>query len=332
MPLNVWHAHAFLRAALRCVFCCISAVRQHLTTLFTLYSFTLLFTLWLHFSAETFQVFHAGLALDSRGRSLMQLALPPPANCDGWNAVGSDGRCRYSDCFVGNDPIPANPDCFGCQPQDCNNGCGAADGISSLAPESIPFVFDFTDGCCNHDYCYASTAFEKSQCDLSFLKSNLDSCATVSTAIKTIRLLLNPNPAALLTYCPTYALAYYTAVALGGGSAYSNAQASTVAHEESDKCVAMCPSTQRSGGQGTTTLRIDMLRKSGTFPVSYQMYSIPDALDITYEGASIFSTGGLVSGSRSTTASFDGDSTIVTVTIDAPRDGTAWDVFIGCPE
>lgn len=84
--------------------------------------------------------------------------------------------------------------------------------------------------------------------------------------------------------------------------------------------------------QGTTTLRIDMLKSSGTFPLSYQMYGIPDQLDITYEGASIFSTNGLVSGSQSTTATFGGTSTIVEVKITAPNVGTAWDVFVGCPQ
>ncbi|KAI2491782.1 hypothetical protein MHU86_22781 [Fragilaria crotonensis] len=63
-------------------------------------------------------------------------------------------------------------------------------------------------------------------------------------------------------------------------------------------CEAQCPTTQVSGGQGFTSFTVDLKKKNGTFPVSYDMYSIPDGLNIFYEGESIFSTGGLVSGSR----------------------------------
>lgn len=43
---------------------------------------------------------------------------------------------------------------------------------------------------------------------------------------------------------------------------------------------------------------IDMWTNSGTFSLSYQMYSIPDQLTVAYEGATLFTTDGLVSGSR----------------------------------
>ncbi len=74
-----------------------------------------------------------------------------------------------------------------------------------------------------------------------------------------------------------------------------------------------------------------MLRTSGTFPVQYQMYGIPDQLTIEYEMDILFDTGGLVSGASSASVSFSGSSKIITVTINAPLDGTAWDVYVGCP-
>lgn len=123
---------------------------------------------------------------------------------------------------------------------------------------------------------------------------------------------------------------------VGGGSlitgAYKEAQNKRLAHEDTPYCTAMCPSTQESGGQGTTTLRIDMLKSSGTFLVTYNMFPIPDQLDVVYEGEVLFSTGGLVSGSSSVQVPFDGASTVVEVTITAPLDGTAWNVFVGCPD
>ena len=131
--------------------------------------------------------------------------------------------------------------------------------------------------------------------------------------------------------CDVLAAAFYQAVSEGGDKAQADAQAEQKLHELDPICIAKCPSTQQSGGQGLTVLSIDMLRPSGTFPVSYQMYTIPDSLSIEYEGNTIFSTGGLVSGSNSANVFFSGTSTIIQVTIDAPLDGTVWDVFVGCP-
>jgi hypothetical protein len=78
-------------------------------------------------------------------------------------------------------------------------------------------------------------------------------------------------------------------------------------------------------------LTIDLIVRNGTFPVSYEMYTIPDQLFIDYEGQRIFDTGGLVSGSGTADVTYSGTSTIIQVTINAPNSGTAWDVFVGCP-
>jgi hypothetical protein len=94
---------------------------------------------------------------------------------------------------------------------------------------------------------------------------------------------------------------------------------------------AMCDTTQQSGGQGTTRLSIDMMATSGTFPVDYEMYQIPDQLEVFYEGNVIYTTGGLVSGASSASVTFSGSTAVVEVVISAPEEGTLWDVFIGCP-
>jgi hypothetical protein len=74
-------------------------------------------------------------------------------------------------------------------------------------------------------------------------------------------------------------------------------------------------------------------KTKGTFETYYDMYSIPDALDILYEGSNVYSTG-LVSGSNTvsvTCGSNTTTSTTVFVQINAPEDGTAWEVSVSCP-
>ena len=136
--------------------------------------------------------------------------------------------------------------------------------------------------------------------------------------------------AAPFAACELLASAFFLAVR-AVQSPYDSSQRDQKAYEATPVCIAQCPSTQRSGGQGTSVLTIDLLRQSGTFPVTYEMYSIPDQLYIDYQGTRIFDTGGLVSGSGRANVVFSGTSTIITVTINAPNSGTAWDVFVGCP-
>ena len=79
---------------------------------------------------------------------------------------------------------------------------------------------------------------------------------------------------------------------------------------------------------------MELFKTQGVITVSYQMYSIPDRLNVYYEGNQIFTTGGLVSGTRTESVSYGSSSstnTFVTVEIDAPNAGTAWDVSVSCP-
>lgn len=247
----------------------------------------------------------------------VRVGISIPSTCSNFFQKNSDGRCLYTDCFVGSEGS-AN-DCFVCG-TSCDNGCGSEE--FEFFPESLPFTFDFTESCCVHDYCYTST-FKKWECDLAFLRDNLRSC--VKTGFQSFFIRIYGS-------CLDWAFGYYLGVVLFGGSSYKESQSAMKGYYETDTCTAKCPTTQESGGQGVTRLRIDMLRKSGTFPVEYEMYTIPDELTITYEGATIFSTGGLVSGSKSQSVSFSGESTIIIVTINAPQSGTEWDIFIGCPQ
>ena len=93
-----------------------------------------------------------------------------------------------------------------------------------------------------------------------------------------------------------------------------------------------CDTTQESGGAGTSVLSFDVLQSQGSFRVFYDMFSIPDGLEINYEGQTIFTTGGLVpnSGDHVVTLPAGGTSTTVTAILTAPNSGTAWELFVGC--
>ena len=254
-------------------------------------------------------------------------SIAPTSTCDSsWQVKNGDGRCTYTNCFVGTTGDPAN--CFECT-NSCSNGCGAADS-QFLKFDGNFLLFDFGRACCNHDFCWSSSFYTMSQCNSAFLADMLLQCPPFSNGLKI------PLPVKLpvgsKAPCGIIALAFYLAVNSPiGQAAYKIAQDRQKNHEMENVCIAKCPTTQESGGQGNTTLTIDMLKTSGTFPVTYQMYSIPDQLYIVYEGKRIFDTGGLVSGSQSIDVTFSGKSTIIQANIYAPTFGTAWDVFLGCP-
>ncbi len=100
-------------------------------------------------------------------------------------------------------------------------------------------------------------------------------------------------------------------------------------------CTTQCPTEQRLGGQGFTFFSVNLFKTKGTFSVYYQMYAIPDQLKVYYEGSAIFSTGGLVSGSRTVAITYGSNtttSTTVTAKINAPEPGTIWEVSVLCPQ
>lgn len=97
------------------------------------------------------------------------------------------------------------------------------------------------------------------------------------------------------------------------------------------QALGACRTQQSSGGQGAFTNSYDLGKDSGTFSLTYQMYSIPDKLEvIDTKGKVLFSTNGLVSGSQVVNVPFSGGR-IVFVVVSAPTSGTAWDYEIGCP-
>jgi hypothetical protein len=92
-----------------------------------------------------------------------------------------------------------------------------------------------------------------------------------------------------------------------------------------------CNTATNSGGQGVTTTSYQLGRSSGTFSFSYNAFSQPDQFDILYEGRTIFSTGGPVSGSNTVAVSYSGSSTQITVRVTGPSAGTEWEYTVSCP-
>ena len=87
-------------------------------------------------------------------------------------------------------------------------------------------------------------------------------------------------------------------------------------------------SISESGGEGgiTTQLVLDSDSRNVTINYYYEHYSIPDQFEIRYAGTPLFSTGGLVSGSRRGTVTLRRVAGVdfAEIVVTAPESGTAW--------
>lgn len=91
-----------------------------------------------------------------------------------------------------------------------------------------------------------------------------------------------------------------------------------------------CESVQNAGNQGTFSFAYNMGSSDGTVTFSYDAYTIPDGFDVFNGGTSVFSTGGLVSGSSAVDIALS--SAFVYVNVSAPDSSTAWTFQITCPQ
>lgn len=93
-----------------------------------------------------------------------------------------------------------------------------------------------------------------------------------------------------------------------------------------------CNQATNSGGQGVTTTVHELGRPGPTtFVLAYDTYSIPDQIQVTYEGQTLLDTG-LVGQQKSVTVAVPaGKSTQVTVVVTGPYSGTAWTYTVNCP-
>lgn len=95
-----------------------------------------------------------------------------------------------------------------------------------------------------------------------------------------------------------------------------------------------CNVQSGSGGQGTTFTTQILGASPGSVDVSYQMYTIPDQMDIYYNNALVASTGALVSGGGDLIFNYSplpGGPYHCIIRMYAPNSGTAWDFIAYCP-
>jgi Zn-dependent metalloprotease len=95
-----------------------------------------------------------------------------------------------------------------------------------------------------------------------------------------------------------------------------------------------CNVQSGSGGQGTSFITQNLGNSAGFVEVNYQMYTIPDQMEIYYDGELMASTSGLVSGSGVLTFNYDpnpGGPYHCIIRMYAPNSGTAWDFIAYCP-
>ena len=94
-----------------------------------------------------------------------------------------------------------------------------------------------------------------------------------------------------------------------------------------------CNALTQSGGQGTQFFQVNLGTIAGTVYISYDMYTIPDQMIVTYHGTTVINTGS-VSGSN--IVSFEhtptaGESNVATIEMYAPLAGTLWVFTVNCP-
>ena len=90
-----------------------------------------------------------------------------------------------------------------------------------------------------------------------------------------------------------------------------------------------------SGGKGHISTKHNLGNNPGTVNIRYDMVNIADQMDVYYDGQLVASTNGLVKGRG--TLSFvytaqNGKPDFCTVEMTAPKNGTVWIYFIGCPK
>jgi hypothetical protein len=95
-----------------------------------------------------------------------------------------------------------------------------------------------------------------------------------------------------------------------------------------------CGSVQVAGGDLPVTRTVELGASSGTFTFTYDTFSIPDRIVVTYQGGILFDTG-CVGASGSVNLSYSGTATTVTVSVTpncaGGTTGTSWQFTVGCP-
>lgn len=100
--------------------------------------------------------------------------------------------------------------------------------------------------------------------------------------------------------------------------------------------VQQCDESTNSGHGGVTRTAHELGRSGPTsFVFTYDTYTVPDQIEVTYEGQTVFTTDGFIGtqGDRSETISLPaGSADYVTVVVTGnPSQSTDWDYKVSCP-
>ena len=96
------------------------------------------------------------------------------------------------------------------------------------------------------------------------------------------------------------------------------------------EAIGACNRIQQAGNQGTFSFAHRLGNGTGTSSFFYDAFSIPDAFTVLYGAGLQYSTGGLVSGSKTTPLVLSGNPTVF-VSVSAPNSSTAWNYSLSCP-
>lgn len=98
--------------------------------------------------------------------------------------------------------------------------------------------------------------------------------------------------------------------------------------------VAQCSKVQNAGGDQADTRNVPLGATSGTFTLTYQMWSIKDRIRVLYDGATLFDSG-CVSDGKTQLLPYSGLASFVTIQVEpnctGTTSGTAWNYTVACP-
>ncbi|MEJ5964223.1 hypothetical protein [Pedobacter immunditicola] len=95
-----------------------------------------------------------------------------------------------------------------------------------------------------------------------------------------------------------------------------------------------CDAKVQSGGQGNTRTQHTLGAKSGKVALEYDTKSIPDEINVFYDGQLVLSTNGLVSSFGQLAWEYKaepGKPDYFVVEVSAPTEDTAWEYIVNCP-
>lgn len=98
--------------------------------------------------------------------------------------------------------------------------------------------------------------------------------------------------------------------------------------------VAQCSKVQNAGGDQADTRNVPLGATSGSFTLTYEMWTIKDRIRVLHDGAPLFDSG-CVSDGKTQLIPFSGLASFVTIQVEpnctGTTSGTAWNYTVACP-